>query len=571
MLKFNTSFKALIAFCLLLTVFIASYIEGLGRPVETIVEVNPNAEFYAQINELDALQQKQAKIDENLLAELNSGGYTFNDPLLVVDPYDSSPLTAIVLFKTTDSVSIKIHIEGKTSSTSIDYLIEEASTVHMIPIYGLYSNTLNQVTLTSINTQNEKIEKELMIQTEPLIEELSTNKLNVYKSNEEMSPGFTFSYESGNNRPFKAAFDENGDYRWFLSKEYTVMGNFNKGKSLFVTFGDAFGKTFIIEMNYLGKLLNVYFSPYGAHHDLEIEQDHLIVLGSNNYPNTIEDLVYQIDTTSGQITKTLDYKNIMIRTRFFGVLYSNMDWLHMNAVVENKGKLIVSCNYQSTILKNDWEGNIEWMLGDPRYYPTKYASYFLKPIGENFRYNYNQHAVEVLPDTDGDDDTIDIIVFDNGSSRNAVNDLLQQQIRYGAIEPPLSSRIVLYRINERNKTVEQLWEYGLQRPELFSKFRGDADLLENGNYLGLFSISTDDSGVLSHHTIYLEVTPDGKVAYEVVATSTNLENVYDDYRSERFEMYNTSSINLALGQVSNNFIPIDYLQKARDYLLTLGE
>jgi hypothetical protein len=578
MFKLNTFTKSFLAFSLMLMVFVASYIEGITQPVEVPIvvpppaEINPDSDFYKQIDAIGKLLEKQKLVDDDMLSELNSGNYTFDSPLISVDPYQASPLTAIILFKTSEPVQIHIHIEGRTLSTGLDYTIQEASTDHIIPIYGLYADTLNLVTLTSIDDQNQRIEKEYSIQTEPLLTELSSNIFNIFKSDQKLSPGFTFSYLNGFSRPFKTAFDENGDYRWYLKNEYTTIGSYNNGKSLFVAQGDTFGKIYIYEMNYLGKVMSVYYSPYGAHHDIEVVDDRLIITGSNNYPNTIEDFIYEVNRSSGITTRTLDYKNILVRTRIYGAKYTNLDWLHMNSVTEYEDQLIVSSNYQSAIVKNDWDGNIDWILSDPKGYPTKYSSYFLTPIGSNFHYTYNQHAVEVLPDTDKNPDTLDIIVFDNGSSRNIVNDELQLLLsKNEIIEPPLYSRIVIFRINEKNRTVQQLWEYGSSRPDLFSTTMGDADLLENGNYLGVFSISTVVADIISHHTVYLEVNPKGKVVYEVVATSSNLENFYNEYRAERFEIYNSSTANLNIGQIANNFIPQELIQKSKDYLSTLGD
>ncbi|MFI3270970.1 MAG: hypothetical protein R3Y11_02550 [Pseudomonadota bacterium] len=42
--------------------------------------------------------QKQAEVDAMLLAELQSGAYTFEEPFVFVDPYNQSPLSAIALF-----------------------------------------------------------------------------------------------------------------------------------------------------------------------------------------------------------------------------------------------------------------------------------------------------------------------------------------------------------------------------------------------------------------------------------------------------------------------------------------
>src|SRR5208337_4589195 len=43
---------------------------------------------------------KQQKIEADLLAAYRAGKFTFNAPLVVQDPYQSAPLTALVIFDT---------------------------------------------------------------------------------------------------------------------------------------------------------------------------------------------------------------------------------------------------------------------------------------------------------------------------------------------------------------------------------------------------------------------------------------------------------------------------------------
>ncbi|MEI7667586.1 MAG: aryl-sulfate sulfotransferase, partial [Erysipelotrichaceae bacterium] len=523
-------------------------------------------DIYKKINEITQMIDQQKAIDENILLELQTGAYDFNNPLIIVNPYQISPLTAIILFRSPTPVKINIHIKGKTIEADVDYSINQSTTEHILPIYGLYAGIVNQVTISMSDNQNNVTEKTFDVETEALMPSLSMNKLHIYKSGLKISPGFTFSYDSGNYQYTKSAFDLEGDYRWYLTKSFSAIGNYSNGKSLWVDYGDPYGKDLFLELNYLGKILNVYYSPYGNHHDIELTESSLLMTGSNNTPNTIEDFIYSIDRTTGLINHSLSYLDVLQRSRRYGVLYSNKDWMHMNSIVEHDDGVIVSSNYQSSIIFNDWNGNLKWILSDPALYTSAYQKYLLKPIGTNFLYPYNQHAAEILPDTDNNPDTIDIIVFDNGSSRTFVDAELQRKIKaLEIIEPPLFSRMVQYQINEKDMTVKQIWQYGQDRPELFAKVRGDADLLSNGNYLGTFFIDLANEDSFTQHTAYVEIDANQQVVWECIATSSNEQNSYTDYRAERFEIYNESSIDLKVGIKANNFIPLELLQKAQDF------
>lgn len=562
----TTTIKGILAIFAIFMILCLSYL--IGEKLDSAKQdVAINAEgkpILEKISELELIIDQQAKVDTQLLNELNSGQYTFNEPLVVVDPYHISPLTAVVIFKTEIPVQVSVQILGKTQEVDLTKTFSSFNTLHTIPILGLYAATENQITLSIKDTQGNRSEKSITVVTDELLPDLKANVLNVFQANKNYSPGFNFTYSNGNYSQYKCAFDQQGNYRWYLSKAFNTVSNYHNSDSLFLTYSSG-NDQLIIETNYLGKFFNVYYAPYEIHHDIEVIDTSFLITGSDNSPNTIEDFIFEMDRSTGQISRTLDYRKILLRSRSFGVRYSNQDWLHMNSIVEHQNGVIISANFQSTVLCNDWQGNIKWMLADPSGYPEKYKQYLLKPIGSDFLYTYNQHAVEVLPDYDNNPDTVDIILFDNGTSRNAVDTELQRKIRANEIvEPKLFSRLVHYRINERKMTVEQIWQYGQSRPELFSAWRGDADLLPNGNIFGVFNIGI--SAEEPNSSAYVEVDSSGNLVWECWATSSNEQNIYQDYRVERLEMYTESSSDFKLGTPVNNFIPQDMRQKAYDLI-----
>ena len=221
---------------------------------------------------------------------------------------------------------------------------------------------------------------------------------------------------------------------------------------------------------------------------------------------------------------TVDYPDI---TNF----YDPGDWLHMNSIAPCGDDLIISSRHQSTVVCNDREGKIKWMLCDPTDYYEYFRQYILTPVGDHFEYPYIQHAVEVLPDQDGNPDTLDILLFDNGDFRRAVKDCY--------------SRMVQYRIHEKEMTVEQVWEYGSDRTELFSYRHGDADLLANGNYLGSFE--PFDMKNETYCAYGIEVKADKTPVWECWRYSTDDNQEYTEYRLERLEIYAEAANDLHIG------------------------
>lgn len=398
-------------------------------------------DIVAQIN-------KQKEVDNQLNKELESGTYTFDEPLIVQDPYDMAPLTALILYTSEKPELVSIKIVGKTEKSDIEYTFNKQgyTTKHIIPIMGLYADNDNIVILTSVDEKGDKKEKQINIQTEKIINDLQNINLLVYQGDiNKYQEGLNFSYASVNQKGIKMAFDINGDIRWFFNISSIMVSNFNKGKSIFTTYGNGFfGDNIICEMNYLGKILNMYYYPAGIHHDIYLT-DHNTMLVTGSHQETIDDLVSEISLNDGKNIKDIDYRKIfpIARTPIWYYDRAPQDWLHMNSVVEYQGDVIISSNFQSTIMRNSKDGKIKWMLADSRDFTTYWQQYLLKPIGEKFEYPYNQHAVEVLPDYDHNPDTVDILLFDNGTSRFLVDEELQKNIKLGKeIEPKLYSRLV---------------------------------------------------------------------------------------------------------------------------------
>ena len=96
-----------------------------------------------------------------------------------------------------------------------------------------------------------------------------------------------------------------------------------------------------------------------------------------------------------------------------------------------------------TALIDKATGDIVWILGDPTGWPEEYHDLLLRPA-DDMRWFYQQHAPVITPDGT-------LLLFDNGN--------------FGAFPPnpavPLRStftRAVEYAIDEKAKTVRQVWE-----------------------------------------------------------------------------------------------------------------
>lgn len=231
----------------------------------------------------------------------------------------------------------------------------------------------------------------------------------------------------------------------------------------------------IYEMAMNGKIFTEYQLPSGYHHDqLQMEDGNLLILTFDYYSGTVEDECVLVDHNTGEILKKWDYKDILPQDVAGSGSQTEEDWFHNNAVWYDKktNSLTLSGRHQDIIINIDYEtGALNWMLGDPEGWPQDMVErYFFTPVGDDFEWQYEQHACMVLPDGD-------IFVFDNGHYRakNKEHYILNSQ-NY--------SRGVRYRINTEDMTIRQIWQYGKERgAEFFSPYISNVEYYDEGHYM----------------------------------------------------------------------------------------
>ncbi|MCL2366689.1 MAG: aryl-sulfate sulfotransferase [Oscillospiraceae bacterium] len=498
--------------------------------------------------------ERQARVDEMLLRELNSGYFTFDDPLVVVDPYGTAPLSALALFQSEEPMMICVHVPGRTELADVDFTFDGYNTSHQIPIFGLYPGTLNVVTLTGRTQAGVARSVRIELQTDLLPPELAGDIiLTDLVAPESIQPGFNFTFA------YKTAFDVHGDYRWFYNDFWLrgfAMYDYN-GHMIFAKGSYHEGDVLLMEVNMLGKVLSVFHSPYGMHHDVTSRNGgNLIVNGSHGA--TVEDFIYEIDVHTGEIVNRLDLRRVLQRTRTEGFpKFDPVDWFHHNATVYEDGMIIISGRRQSTVAKLTWPyGEIQWILSDPVGWNPMFHQYLLTPVGADFEWSYGQHTPQILPDLDNNPDTIDILLFDNGNGRFDHDHELLRRVAIGEIYmPELYSRMVHYRINEREMTIEQIWQFGKELGyTYFSEGWSSAVLLENGNRLGAFDRYIAAYGGSVNANI-VEVDTQGNIIWEAFGTSTSWNGSFHVYRVARLPLYTQAANDLRIGVPARVFLP----------------
>ena len=399
-----------------------------------------------------------------------TSGHTIDDPLIIVDPYKASPLTALILFETENLVRPTVHIPGKDEKTSIDFTFKLGDQ-HMLPIYGLYPDTDNEITISF-----DDVVKTVHIHTEALPENLA--RATVKTADREKLDGDWYFF-TPSSVGYTAAYDINGDVRWYLSN-YALWDNtrLQNGHMLISTerlMNTPYYMTGLYEIDMLGKIYGEYSVPGGYHHDyFEMENGNLLIASDNfdSANDTVEDYVIEFERRTGNILKKFSLKDVLPTENTGNENWSDDDWFHNNSVWYDKdtNSVILSGRHADAVVALNYDnGELRWILGDPTGWPEKYQHYFFKPIG-NVEWQWSQHAAMVTPEGY-------IFLFDNGNNKSKIaENYVPAQNSY--------SRGVMYKIDIYNMTVEQIWEYGKARgSEFYSPYISDVDYLDAGHYI----------------------------------------------------------------------------------------
>ena len=402
--------------------------------------------------------------------DFTTSGHSIDDPLVIVDPYKSSPLTAIVLFETENLVRPTVHIPGKDEKTSIDFTFKLGDK-HILPIYGLYPDADNEITISYDN-----IVKKVNIHTNALPETLA--RATVKTADREKLDGDWYFF-TPSSVGYTAAYDINGDVRWYLSN-YALWDNtrLQNGHMLISTerlMNTPYYMTGLYEIDMLGKIYAEYSVPGGYHHDyFEMENGNLLIASDNfdSANDTVEDYIIEFERRTGNILKKFNLKDVLPTENTGNENWSSDDWFHNNSVWYDKdtNSVILSGRHADAVVALNYDnGELRWILGDPTGWPEKYQHYFFKPIND-VEWQWSQHAAMVTPEGY-------IFVFDNGNNKTKIADnYVPAQNSY--------SRGVLYKIDTYNMTVEQIWEYGKARgSEFYSPYISDVDYLDANHYI----------------------------------------------------------------------------------------
>lgn len=522
----------------------------------------------------ESLVTKQTNIEKNI----TSKGYTIDKPNIILNPYENSPLTALIIFETKEEISPTITVHGKDKLTTFTKTFDKSKT-HYLEVYGLYPNKNNKVTVEYQNTK-----KTFYIQTEKLPEDfiLPTS----IKKNESKLTNDLYFY-TPSSKGYTCAYDTNGDVRWYLTEEAIWDNTRLKNGHMLVSterlINNPYYMTGLYEIDLLGKIYNEYSLPGGYHHDYyELPNDNLLVASDNfeSGEGTVEDFLVELDRKTGRIVKTFDLKDILPMEEGKSENWTSYDWFHNNSVWydEKTNSITLSGRHQDAVINIDYKTKkLNWILGDPTGWSKKYQKYFFKPEGKNFEWQWSQHAAMITPEGY-------VFLFDNGNNKSKIEkEYIKAENSY--------SRGVMYKIDTKNMTIKQIFEYGKERgSKFYSPYISDVDYLNKNHYLihsgGIVYVNGKNSNypagltqgdlALNSDTVELK---NNQVIFELkLPTNTYRVEKMNPYRNDKYQKQTAQRLG-TLGQTKKklkygfilNSSKIDENYKKHDIKLTKEE
>ena len=326
--------------------------------------------------------------------------------------------------------------------------------------------------------------------------------------------------------------DTAGDVRWYLlndlindqSDPWTsgLMMGFQQTKDGALTwgFGQRWVKYDLMGREIFNRKLPPTYADFSHAYD-NAENDHSFLRvsmadyrrGDDKRVHTVRDVIIEVDPDGGvvddfRLYDILDpYRDTLIKALDQGAVCLNIDpakagqtlsaadlanmdksdkfgaipgtgpgrnWAHVNSIDYDPtdDSIILSARHQG-IVKIGRDHQVKWILASPVGWKKGLAERVLTPVDKNgkplkcegsqceggFDWSWTQHTAWRI-DSKSTKDVIYLSVFDNGDARGMEQPALPD-MKY--------SRAVVYKIDQKKKTVEQVWEFGKERGhELFS-------------------------------------------------------------------------------------------------------
>ncbi|MCL3850445.1 aryl-sulfate sulfotransferase [Parabacteroides sp. GYB001] len=414
---------------------------------------------------------------------------------VIVNPSGYNPLSAYAVMNLPALGRMKLIVHSKDGyrTPDITHFFRSIEKGQTVTILGLYPDYNNKVTLIYTDKDgNEHARSIIHIQTGKLQNPHLPQKTNVVTANlARMEPGMNLISSPGESEADTAIpymIDADGEIRWMLDwanhpelNHIDIGCGLSRMKSGNYLNGDGY-RNKLIEVNTVGEIVQSWdlgAMGYSFHHDVAENADGKLLATvskisarlANGKDIRYNDYMLELDPVKGTITQVWDLAAMIDSARYeltdpslpgaaFGQTQSN--WAHNNAIVGVGDDYLATIRFQG-VCKFNHAGGVKWIISPHRGWHDKYQNLLLKPLhadgtpitdpeiisgeksGNDFEWPWGAHTAITLPNGN-------IMVFDNGYGRNFILSRFDDESLY--------SRAVEYEVNEKQRTVRQVWQFG---------------------------------------------------------------------------------------------------------------
>ncbi len=461
---------------------------AINIPVQDIVKMTPNPDRW--------VTNLTFSDGSELTVPTKGTSLDFMVEAIRLDPSGYNPLSALVDVGLPTFGRVRVQVHGKHGELgNITHLCTSETQRQSVPIFGLYADYDNVVDLTFTDfAGNERGSTTVHIRTQPLkVADFPRWKI-VKSQTEKMEPGLNLvSYpgQSELDTSLPYMIDSEGEIRWLLllkkspdlQKFAGSIGLKRTKKGTFIA-GDQSVQR-VVEMDMFGNLINQWDLArlgYGFHHEITESANGNFLINVtkvaahlNNGEPRVNDHIIELNPQTGSLVNEWDLAKQLDTTRYIrpdGITppafsQSPNNWVHNNSITEIGENLLATARYQG-IFSFNHSGVTQWIISPHKNWGAKYQTLLLKPIAEDgtaitdpavingdaavagFDWPWGPHTPVALANDR-------ILVFDNGYNRQWKSNFAPGVISY--------SRVVEYKVDLTNKTVQQVWSYGKDRGE----------------------------------------------------------------------------------------------------------
>ena len=327
--------------------------------------------------------------------------------------------------------------------------------------------------------------------------------------------------------PENAVIDTAGDVRWYMFADPIfdpdhvyksgIMMGFHQGDDGFLTFGygQRYAKYDLMGREVFNRRLPANYADFSHAMDPAQNGHYFLRVSSADYRrpdgkrvHTVRDVIAEVDENGTvvddfRLFEILDpYRDNVIKAMDQGAVCLNVDasksgqtlsaddllkmdtddnfgdiagvgagrnWVHVNSVDYDPSddSIIISSRHQSALIKIGRDKKVKWIVGSHEGWKDAYKDKLLTPVDENgkpikcegskcegdFDWSWTQHTGWRI-DSKSNKDVFYLSVFDNGDARGMEQPALPD-MKY--------SRAVVYKIDQKKMTIQQIWEYGKER------------------------------------------------------------------------------------------------------------